>query len=83
MKRGRHRLRSFWVRHLKKHLEGVEIRQAADQSEAPAGQFMIQVRIKRWYMPVLLIRGLRDEAIPLHYWPLLFWRYYGSRKGSH
>lgn len=76
----RRRLRSFWTRHLKRHLEGVEIRQAADQSEAPVGQLMVQVRIKRWYMPALIIRGLRETAIPLRYWPLFFWRYYTKDK---
>jgi hypothetical protein len=40
------------------------------------GQVMAHIRVKRWYVPFLLLRGLRQCHFPLRYWPLAFWRYY-------
>jgi hypothetical protein len=40
------------------------------------GQIMLQVRVKRWYMPLLILKGLRSYRVPLRYFPLVFWRYY-------
>ncbi len=40
------------------------------------GQITLQVRVKRWYMPLFILKGLHGYHVPLRYWPVVFWKYY-------
>ncbi len=40
------------------------------------GKWMWDVRVKRWYVPVLLFKALQRTAVPVRFWPRIFWRVY-------
>lgn len=66
--------------HLRFSTRGLEINQARDQSAAPVGQILFQVRVKRWYLLMLLVQSLRAYRIPARYWPRVFWRVLRSKR---
>ncbi len=55
-------------------LRGFDI--TTDWKPQASGEIMMHVRIKRWYMPLFIVRVLRNTHVPLRYWFLVFWRYY-------
>ena len=68
------------ARFRRKHLpKGVVIGVAKDQSKATRGQFMMEVTIKRWYLPLFIGKGLRQAGVPLYFWPYLFYRIYAKK----
>lgn len=44
------------------------------------GKLLAHVRIAKWYIPVLMLKGLKQSSIPRRYWPLLYWQYYVERR---
>ena len=68
------------ARFRRKHLpRGVVIGVAQDQSKATAGQVMMEVTIRQWYMPLFISKGLRQAGVPLYFWPYLFYRIYAKK----
>ncbi len=61
--------------------KGIKITQASDQSKAQAGHMMFNIKIAKWYIPVLFVKALWNHEIPLRHWPLAIYRYY-TRKGK-
>lgn len=59
-------------------LRGIDV--TTDWKPNEQGQVMAHIQVKRWYIPVLMLKGLRQARIPYYYWPLLFWHYYVWRR---
>jgi len=55
-------------------LRGLDIK--TDWRPNEQGQVMAHIRIKLWYVPILLAKALHQHHLPYRFWPLIYWRYY-------
>jgi hypothetical protein len=62
--------------------KGIKITQAPDQSNAPIGHMTFNIKIAKWYIPILFVKALWGHEIPLKYWPVALFKYYTRKSKS-